>query len=256
LGNVAKKCPNCGAGIELEETQEIAVCCYCDSKVYVKQTPPESDTFSPYMYPYMYPAYSAYPAYPGKRRKSGLGRALLITFACLGVFVAIGIAILIYIEENQYTLFGGNPAHGYERRGMDDKETLTFSPGEMFIFDEFEVVIGDTYDWRVVDYDERSTINGLDVIRVPITFTNISDETRRFDRHRIKVYGVEGISVHFSGLSVHFYDDGNIDSAGSLRSGATVDDKYIHFFYDGDGYYHISFETWNKAWEVGMYIEK
>jgi len=227
---VKKKCPNCDASIDFEATQETAVCCYCDSTVYVRQI--------------------------AKRRKSGLGKALLITFACLGVFVAIGIAILIYIEENKYTMFGGNPAHGMHVRDPEKKETQTFNIGESFVFDEFEVTIGDGYDWRVVDYDERSTINGLDVIRVPVTITNLSEETRKFNVYSIKVYGPANISVNYSGLMVHFYDDGNIDRAGSMRSGATVDDKFIHFFYDGDGYYHVSFETWNKAWEVRMYIEK
>jgi len=212
--------------------------------VYVKQTPPESDTFSPVL-----------SASPHKKRMSNLVKGLLITFASIGLLGIVILIVGIVIEENMYTMFN-NPAHGIHVRNPEEKETQTFNIGETFIFDEFEVTIGDGYDWRVVDYDERSTINGLDVIRIPVTITNVSEETRKFNVYNIKVYCPCDISVNFSGLMVHFYDDDNIDRAGSMRSGATVSDKYIHFFYDGDGYYHVSFETWNKAWEVRIFIEK
>jgi len=248
MSDITKKCPNCGATIDFDSSLETAICCYCDSKVYVKQTPPGSDTFSPVF------AVSSH-----KKRMSGLAKVLLIIFASIG-FLGIAIFIIgIIIEENKYNDF--DPVHGIVVPGINtrdpDKEIQTFSPGDLFVFDDFEIVIGDNYEWRVVEYrDGESPLHGLDALRVPVTITNIGDETNRFDYLSIYVYCPHDVSIRNSTVTSLFRDDNNIATIESMRSGATVSDKYIHFLYDVDGYYLISFETWNKAWEVRIYIEK
>ena len=254
MENVTKKCPGCGASINFDPSLETAVCCYCDSKVYVLQTPVESETFAPFI------DYTP----PVKRRMSKLGKGILITLAAVGfIFTSIFVLIIIYAIMTETTEFdmiaySDNPVHGTYVRVPDAKETHSFAPGEAFMFDEFEITIGDGYEWRVVEMMSESRLNGLDALRVPVTITNKSDETRGVWDLSFSyiVYGPEGISVSFSTVASVFWDDDNIASAENMRSGATVSDKYIHFMYDGDGYYYITFNTWNETWEVKIYIEK
>ena len=250
MENVTKKCPGCGASIGLDTSLETAVCCYCDSTVYVLRTPMESETFSPVI------VYSP----PMKRRMSTPSKVILITLAAIGFIFLLIIAYTIIIEPAEFDGFAlsDNPAHGILIRNPEAKTTHSFSPGEAFIFDDFEITIGDNYEWRIVKRLVESRLNGMDALRIPVTITNLSEETRAvWDlRHSYTVYGSEGIEVFFSTVASIFRDDDNIATAENMRGGATVSDKYIHFMYDGDGYYYITFSTWNEAWEVRIFIEK
>lgn len=257
---IIRNCPNCGATIDIDSNQESMRCNYCNSIVYNKQALSENEGAPRH---FNHAHYNA-PVQPAKRPMSKLAMGILIALASVGVLFIVLMIVAnvvdwdaiennVVIEEIEY------PARGPFARDVESRETHTLSPGEAFTFDDFEVIIGEAYEWRIVEhFSDQSPIHGLDAIRVPITVINLSEESRSFNNSNaiFRVYGPAGMCVSSSTVTTLFREDYNIFEAPSVRSGVTISDRYIHFLYDGDGYYHITFSMWNEAWEVEMFIER
>jgi len=236
---VTKKCPNCGASVDFDSDLETAQCCYCDSMVFVKQTPKESDTFTP--------CTGNIP--PKKKGMSCLLKIVLFIFAIIGLFfLAFIIFVIVDVvnEESNSGSGGSISISTNSTRAPDADETYEYTPGEMFIFDGFEITIFDSIIWH------EST---KDTIKVPITLTNLSEETRRFSWHTMTTYGATGLTVR-SPFSFDHKDD-IAHNLRDMRGGATSSDMFIYIPYDGDGEYYISFNTYNEATrEVKLHIRR
>lgn len=87
-----------------------------------------------------------------------------------------------------------------------------------------------------------SEYNGTKTIGIPVTITNLSDETNFLNMFYLKVYGSSGVE---SDMLNSYFDDGN-QIYSKLRPGASVE-GYIYFPYDGDGVYYISFDNMIEA---------
>ena len=236
---VTKKCPNCGASVDFDCDLETAQCCYCDSMVFVKQTPKESDTFTP----------CSENIPPKKRGMSCLLKIVLTIFALIGLFFLVFIIFVIVDvvkDESGSSSAGSINVNVNRTRAPDADETYQYTPGETFIFDNFEITIFDSIIWH------EST---EDTVKVPITLTNLSEETRRFSWHNMTIYATAGLSV-YSPFSFDHKDD-IAHQLREMRGGATSSDMYIYVPYDNDGNYFISFNTYDEATrEVKIYISR
>jgi len=235
---ITKKCPNCGAAIDTDCTLETTVCSYCDSTVYVKRTPKNSDTFILYV--------------PKKHRMAALSKTVLIIFAIIG---ALFIAIII-IAVNETTPSGStgrdrNTVGGINRRTIkpDADEIYVYNLGDTFPFDDFEITFGDEIEWVERDISNTSDPDKPEYfIKIPITLTNNTGETCRFEWVNLQVYGSTGVS-----LTRHYYprykDD--IEEMRDMRDGATATGMYLYFPYDGDADYYIEI---NSSYEAKIEI--
>ena len=124
-------------------------------------------------------------------------------------------------------------------------ETITPTPtpastdisfGDTFVFDNLEITFINETEWVILDneFDEN---HGADVLRIPMTVKNISEETYGLDSASYTIYGPKGTQLDL----VNFYFDNNVSDAGDMRSGA-VQDTNMYVLYDGDGDYYIEFE--------------
>ena len=244
---ITEKCHNCGAPISFDSNSEAVVCSFCNSTIFVKQTQPESVPVMPV------PAASP-------KKKSGLSRFLKVMLIILAIIGALFIAAIIYSVYfyDPLSQIQSTPSTFVSTRTSDSDETYLYDPGDTFIFDEFEITIGDSVEWIVLEHhDEESPLHGADAVRIPITFTNLSDETRRFSLFALTIYGAEGVGLP-NISSILWRDEWMYaGSAGDMRSGATISDRYLYFLYDGDGYYYISFSIWSEATrEVKIYVSR
>lgn len=231
---ITKKCPNCGAGIDTDYTLETAVCLYCNSTVYVKRTPKNSDTFILYI--------------PKKQGMSTLAKTVLVIFAVIGaIFITI---FFIAISESEPDGSSGrerNTAAEISQRTIkpDANETYTHNLGDTFTFDDFEITFGDSIEWVNRDIsDTNDPDNPEYFIKVPITLTNNSGETCRFEWARLNVYGSTGIAIKRF-YYPRFKDD--IEELRDMRDGATATGMYLYFPYDGDADYYIEINSSYEA---------
>jgi len=96
-----------------------------------------------------------------------------------------------------------------------------------------------TQDMKVETVDNQySEYNGMKAIGVPVTITNVSDETNYLNMFYLKIFGSAGVET--DDLNTYF-DDGNL-IYNKLRPGASVD-GYIYIPYDGNGDYYVSFDN-------------
>jgi len=233
---VTKKCPNCGASVDFDCDLETAQCCYCDSMVFVKQTPVESDTFTP-----------CTQTVPIKKKgMSCLLKTVLFIFALIGLFFLVFIAFVIVEVINDMSDTGYSVTIiDSNTRAPDADQTYVYNPGETFIFDGFEITIFDSIIWHE---------SAEDTIKVPITLTNLSEETRAFNWYRMTTYGAAGLTVR---SSFNFDEDNIQHRLRDMRGGATSSDMFIYIPYDGDGDYFISFDTHDEATrEVKIHISR
>jgi len=244
---VTKKCPNCGASIDFDCDLETAQCCYCNSMVFVKQTPKDSDTFSP-----------CTNNIPQKKQgMSCLLKTVLTIFAIIGLLILVFIVFVIYeVINEEANSSGGGSVYVQTTRAPDADETYEYAPGESFRFQGFEITIKDTITWlNNPQFDEDDVTSWEFIAKLPITLTNLSDETRRFSWSALTIYGTAGISIR-SGFSFDNKDDVQ-HYLRDMRGGATSSDMYIYVPYDGDGYYYISFDTYDEATrEIKIHISR
>jgi len=122
--------------------------------------------------------------------------------------------------------------------------------GDIVVFDGLEIVFSNAIEWTVLD-NQFSDHDGADVIRIPVTITNISDETHGLNMFFYSMFGTAGTQL--DDVSAFFMED---DAAwsGDMRSGATLN-AYMHFLYDGDGDYFVEFsEVFGPTVEVRLPI--
>jgi len=239
---VTKKCPNCGANLDFNSALETAVCCYCDSVVVIKKTPKKSDVFIQYV-----------PSQ--KRTMPRFLKALIFFLSMVGLLFIVIIIIVVSSEDfNSDTSSPTGSEIVQTTRAPDAEETYVYEPGETFVFDNFEITIsGNTILLESENSDDEDTDISEYIVKLPITLTNLDDETRRFNWSTMDIYGTSGVALR---RSFSFQHDDNIEFfLRDMRAGATTSDMYLYFPYDGDGYYYISFSTWVEATrEVKIHI--
>ena len=243
---VTKKCPNCGASLDFDSALETAVCCYCDSVVVIKKTPKKSDTFIQYIP-------------PKKRTKPGWLKAIL--FFLVMVLVAFGVLFLvifiIVLNSEDYDSDSSSSTVSVNvtpTRAPDAEETFVYDPGEAFVFDNYEITISGNMIWLESESSDEDDPDFSEyTIKLPITLTNLSDETRMFSWSTMNIYGSSGLALR---RAFSFQHDDSIEFfLSDMRGGATSSDMYLYFPYDGDGYYYISFSKWEEATrEVKIHI--
>lgn len=128
------------------------------------------------------------------------------------------------------------------------KSDLTL--GDTFIFDDLEITLGTDITFTKVN-NRFSDYNGKDVVKLPITVKNLTDETHGLNMFYYEFYGSQGTEVE----NVASYFKESIDYAGDLRSGASYT-KYMYFIYDGNGEYAIEFDNYSEKINVVFDINK
>jgi predicted small secreted protein len=123
--------------------------------------------------------------------------------------------------------------------------------GDLIEFDDLEIVFGNEIEWTAVS-NQFSDKDGMDVFLVPITIKNTKGETHGLNMFYYTLYGSHGTKL--DGVGSFF--DNDVDSAGNMRSGATVQ-AVMAFFYDGDGDYFVEFsQLFGDAIEVRLPITR
>lgn len=115
-----------------------------------------------------------------------------------------------------------------------------YSLDKPFTFDDLEITLGSKLTTTKLK-NQFSEHDGETVISMPIKVKNLDDESKSLNMFYLKIYGSKGTQL--DSVSSYFSDEGNVEWAGELRSGASYD-KYLHFLYDGDGTYAIEFDDW------------
>jgi len=101
-----------------------------------------------------------------------------------------------------------------------------------------ELTFGTGITFTTVE-NQFSDLDGEDVIVIPVTMTNVGDDTGSLNMFDITVFGSAGVSLE--SVDTFFMDD-DIRWGSDLRSGASLD-SYLHILYDGDGEYIIEFSA-------------
>lgn len=122
--------------------------------------------------------------------------------------------------------------------------------GQAFNFDNFSITIGSELVWDAVS-NRFSDQNGAEVVRVPITIVNVSDETDSLNTFYITLYGSQGTKLD----SVTYYFKDALKAGESLRPEAEIT-KYLCFLYDGDGDYYVKFNNYSENIEIKIPIAK
>jgi len=126
---------------------------------------------------------------------------------------------------------------------------LTF--GSTFVFDELEITIHERFGWTTVQ-NQFSDIDGYDVFYLPITITNVGDETNGLNVFSYRIFGSTGLQLD----SVSAFFDNDLTWAGSMRPGATLE-TYMYILYNGDGEYVAEFsEFFGPSVEVFLQVHR
>ena len=131
--------------------------------------------------------------------------------------------------------------NGFTNSGLD----------RTFEFDDLEITLGSDYSFKTVD-KSYSDYYGKEVVKLPITVKNLSDEDNNLN---IFYYTVIGPNDEKVNTNVSIYFDDACDYAGDLESGESYD-KYLYFIYDGDGQYKIKFDNYSDKQTIKFKIEK
>ncbi|MCL2438865.1 MAG: hypothetical protein FWC99_07345, partial [Coriobacteriia bacterium] len=107
-----------------------------------------------------------------------------------------------------------------------------------FEFDDFEITFGTAIRWITIDAS-FSDHHGAEVFQVPITVTNIGDETDGLNMFSFTQFSPDGNSQDFFSL---FLVDDDVTTAGSIRPGGTQE-SYMSFLYEGNGDYVVEFSV-------------
>ena len=247
---VTKKCPSCGADLDLDIELEIAQCSYCDSMLHVKQTPMNSDTYMAYVENVI-----------RNEKKASRTKPIVVVLATLGglaiLFVSCGL-LGVFDEPEPAVRSDGSASLIADWDWEEDLFPAPDEPiglGDTFTFDGFEITIGEISDWTVVDRLTEMPPHGESVFRLPVEFTNIGDETRAMHWGRMRMIGSQGMQLEM--VQQWFPDGDSAHQVGQIRPGIVVSDRYHYILYDGDGYYELVFSTFGSPTiTVRFYVEK
>ena len=116
-----------------------------------------------------------------------------------------------------------------------------FSLGETFEFDGLAITIEDNFSWGEID-DSWSDLDGETYFYLPVTFTNIGEESNSLNLWDFTVFGSNEAALESIDWEVEGDD---ITNEPDVRPGVTVE-GYLHILFDGDGEYLIEFDTWDE----------
>jgi len=123
--------------------------------------------------------------------------------------------------------------------------------GDTFVFNDLEITFGEEFGWTTVT-SQFSDNYGDDVFYLPISITNLRDETHGLNTFAVNHFGSEGTSqtLFFGGFNF------DADWGSNMRPGVTQE-CHMYFLYDGDGEYVAEFTFgFGDATEVIFQVEK
>ena len=177
-----------------------------------------------------------------KKASKAAGLGALIGF-CISIVLSIILVILpIFVKlandknEPNWTI------NGFTSSGLD----------KTFEFDDLELTLGSDYSFKTIN-KSYSDYYGKEVVKLPITVKNLSDEDKHLNMFYYTVIGPNDEKVNTTTVSIYF--DDACDYAGDLESGESYD-KYLYFIYDGDGEYTIKFNNYTDKKTIKFKIEK
>lgn len=136
-------------------------------------------------------------------------------------FVSIALSLTACKESDNDT-----SSANAEQNALPSYEVFTFNNFEITLVDNAEIVTFKRFEWST---EEESAV------RVPITLTNLNDDSNILNSQRVNFFGPNEVEVR----SFHsFFDDNIINER--IRGGATVD-SHLYFEYVGNGDYFIEF---------------
>lgn len=187
-----------------------------------------------------------------KKASKAAGLGALIGF-CISIVLSIILAILpIFVKlandkkEPNWTI-----NDNIDIKDEDDDNDSDESLDEAFEFNDLELTVGSDYEITTVN-KSYSSYNGKEVVKLPITVKNLSDEDNHLNMFYYTVIGPNDERVS---TAVSIYFDDACDYAGDLESGESYD-KYLYFIYDGDGEYKIEFDNYSEEKTIELEIEK
>lgn len=132
-----------------------------------------------------------------------------------------------------------------------DKEKEKYALGKAFKFDDLEITIGSEFTYTIVD-NKYSDHHQKEVIKIPVTVKNLSEETHGLNMFYYDFYGSKGTEL--DSVSAYFSED-SVDFAGDLRTDASYT-KYFYVLYDGDGTYTIEFNDFSEKVSIDFEVKK
>lgn len=121
---------------------------------------------------------------------------------------------------------------------------------QSFVFQGLRITISPEYSFTTIDnkYDDNF---GSEVIVIPATVANVSDETKYLYSGDVKMFGSAGTALD----TVHLlFDDGD-DIFNDLRKGASLNGNF-YLIYDGDGDYYLEFRDFDFTLEIRYPVTK
>ena len=115
---------------------------------------------------------------------------------------------------------------------------------QSFEFEGLKISISPEYTFTTIE-NKFSDYFENPVIAVPVTITNVSEETKYLYSGDVELFNPAGISLD----SIHYLMDDGDDLFKDLRSGATQE-SYLYVLYDGDGDYYFEFQDFDYAIEI------
>jgi len=121
-----------------------------------------------------------------------------------------------------------------------------------FIFDDLEITLSSNYSWVVID-ESTSVNDGEDVIRVPITITNVGDYPNWLSFFSLMLLGpnnyfIDDATYYFGTDDITYFGRPDI-LPGETQTG------YLHILYVGDGDYLIEFTRGSIFTEITDFAE-
>ena len=149
--------------------------------------------------------------------------------------IVLALALIFALSLTACGGSNNNPSSG----GGDATQTVPESKdktyGDVIEFDDLEITFSDDITWSTVS-NQFSEHNGAEVALVPVTIKNVKAETHGLNMFYYTQYGSQGTKLD----GVGSYFDGEVEFAGDMRSGATLE-SFMAFLYDGDGDYSVEF---------------
>lgn len=121
---------------------------------------------------------------------------------------------------------------------------------EKFVFDGFELTIHSNYSLEILE-NKYSPYNGKEVIKVPVTIKNVTNNTNSFDIYKYKIFGPDMKELD----EVAQYFDEGLFYIHDLKPNEEVL-NYLYFLYEGSGKYLIKFENEQSIKNLILFVNK
>jgi len=191
------------------------------------------------------------PPAPEKKRLPGWAIALIAGGVVFVLAICCCIAAIVIFADDEFDSAPNefdtgtierivppidDDANGDDTADVPPVTTGAISFGDTFEFDNLEIVFGTAVRWATIDAS-WSDHHGAEIFQVPITVTNIGNETASLNMFSFTQFAPDGNSQDF--VSFLLVDD-DITTAGSMRPGGTQN-AYMTFLFEGDGEYVVEF---------------